>query len=302
MLNSDIELSNDEISEYECHEDHEKGVIVCSRVKKFVRRGVEYEINDDNQAEIINDMIRDLYLDSSRMSVQSKRRASILRFIAILSSLLVIICGVVIGALSILDGNKAAVYAAGILGGLITAIETAKSLFSVENRSFNLKEASIILREVARELRLLEVWDLPLDEKIRRLNDLYDRVDKIDLSIFSNTFNRGSSKTKSKQPESQTLAVQPDRGKPGRLATKSTDDPHKRTTKNFERSYQSQSNQLQSNQSQSDQSQSDQSQSDQSQSNHELSYNDRLDYDDPRDPIGLRRQGVSELDRAETNV
>lgn len=160
--------------------------------KTLKRRGNTYEITDDDDG-VLDTMIDDLYIEALSLSSAATARAGVLKFLTVSASIFMIIAGAIIGVLT-LESHKdnVSICIASILGFSITAIQTALSTFSIERRSVLLKQISLKLREIARELKTLEASEINPGDKMKRVQMLYDKVDKLDLGMFDHTITTNS--------------------------------------------------------------------------------------------------------------
>lgn len=171
-------------------------------IRKIQRRGNTYHVRDqahelgmfgDDPTDI---MINDLYEDALKLSATANRKASIFKSIYILATFFVTIAGALIGVLSLESTDreklKAPVIIAAALGFIITAVQTLMSTFSIEKRSVLLKDVSFKLREVSRKIKELGDSEISDNEKRKRLEEFYTRVNELDVSIFDHNISSTS--------------------------------------------------------------------------------------------------------------
>jgi len=169
-------------------------------VRPIQRRGNTYMIRDslpseDDPVEIdgTDRMIEDLYTETIHMSSAASKKASIFKVLYILANIVFIVGGVLVGVLTI-QGYETEItkYCAAILGFSIAAIQTLMSTFSIEKRGVLLKDVSIKLRKISRQIRSLRNAEMSSKDKLRRLEEYYTEVDDFDLSIFDNSVTSAS--------------------------------------------------------------------------------------------------------------
>lgn len=163
-------------------------------IRRIQRRGIVYVVKDQlPEHELFDQMSEDLYVESIQLSLLANRRARIFKFFQVIGTIYLIICGTVIGVLT-LEGYSGSVtlYIAAILGFSITAIQTLLSTFAFEKRSVLLKYISNKLRKVSREIKMVQSADVKYKKKMSKLEDLYSEVDDLDISMFDSNITSGS--------------------------------------------------------------------------------------------------------------
>lgn len=169
-------------------------------IQTIQRRGNKYMVKeslpseeDSAEANGMDKMITDLYLEAMKLSSSASKRANLFRIIYILSTIIVTIAGVVIGVLT-LQGlqTDATKYCAAVLGFSVTCVQTLLSTFSIERRGVLLKDTSNKLRRISRQIKTLQSADMKVKDKRRKLEDFYAEVDEMDLNIFDNNITTSS--------------------------------------------------------------------------------------------------------------
>lgn len=163
-------------------------------IKTIQRRGNTYMIRDslpseDDPSETneADQMIRDLYVDSIKLSSNAGRRAGVFKMLYVLSSFLIIIGGAVTAILSIGDD-----YIVAVIGCVIAAIQAFLTTFAIERRGVLLRDISNKLRKVSRQVRSLQVSEMKPRDKMKKLEEYYTEVDELDLSMFDNKITTAS--------------------------------------------------------------------------------------------------------------
>jgi len=177
---------------------------VAGTIKTIQRRGNTYMIwdlpasDDFDEDEIVEtdvteQMIDDLYNDTMNLSTLANNKATLYKYIYVISTLFVIIAGAVIGVLSSQDviGNESSSSSAtkiviSVFGFVITGIGTCMTTFSIEKRGVLLKDVSNKLRKVSRQIKTLQYSEMKPKDKILKLEEFYAEVDDMDLSIYDN--------------------------------------------------------------------------------------------------------------------
>lgn len=169
----------------------------ADNIRKIQRRGVVYVIKDQlPENELFEQMSDDLYVECIQLAMVANRRAKIFKTIQIIAAIYLIICGTVIGVLT-LEGYSGSVtiYIAAILGFSISAVQTIISTFGFERRSVLLKYISHKLRKISREIKTIQSSDVKNKRKMVKLEELYSEVDDLDLSMFDSNIVSGSIKS-----------------------------------------------------------------------------------------------------------
>lgn len=229
-----------------------------TRLKTIRRRGVEYRvptprqistIHDDSDDEELDNMMEDLYHDSLRLSTSASRTSSILKCLYILSTFFTIIAGVGVGILTLFGGGQTScsntnitngiaatgtqysipIIIAACLGFLISAVESLVSVFSIQKRGVLLRDISNRLRKTSRQIKMLQHSDMTTSEKFKSIENLYAKIDELDLNIFDNTITM-SAISKDSNPISDN--EKSDKRKPPKT-NRSDDYSAKRTPKLF---------------------------------------------------------------------
>ena len=164
-------------------------------MRTIQRRGNTYMIKDSLPSEedpIESDstgrMIEDLYTEALQMSSAANRTAGIFKLLYVLSNVFLITAGLIIGILT-LQGYETEItkYVAAVFAFTVSATQVRMSTFSIEKRGVLLKDISLKLRKVSRQIKALQSSDLKPKDKIRKLEDYYTEVDELDLAIFDHT-------------------------------------------------------------------------------------------------------------------
>lgn len=164
-----------------------------NHLRTVERRGNTYTIrdslpSDDDSSDTgngINKMINDLYKESMHMSISASRKAGLFKFVNIIISLAIIICGAIVGIETFnICTSDTARFLVSTMGFLITAMQTISTTFSFEKRGVLLRDVSNKLRKISRDVKTLESINMPIRNKMRKLDKLYAEVDQLDISIF----------------------------------------------------------------------------------------------------------------------
>jgi hypothetical protein len=186
----------------------------------FRRNGNTYVINNSKSSEDVDDIhtvIDNLYDEIIYMAWWSDLRADIYNIIDILSAIFIIIAGSVVGVLGITNTSNtsntsnssnvktssidASMVVVIVLGFSVTTLKSLVSVFNVKKRSFLLKEVTIKLRKISRDVKGLKNIDLTNVELLRRIDEFYTDIDELDMTIFSN----GNVQSKPKSDKSDTV-------------------------------------------------------------------------------------------------
>lgn len=185
----------------------------------FRRNGNTYVINNTKSSEDVDDIhvvIDNLYDEIIYMAWWSDLRADIYNIIDILSAIFIIIAGSVVGVLGITNNTSntsnssnvtktssidASMVVVIVLGFSVTTLKSLVSVFNVKKRSFLLKEVTIKLRKISRDVKGLKNIELTNVELLRRIDEFYTDIDELDMTIFSN----GNVQSKPKSDKSDTV-------------------------------------------------------------------------------------------------
>lgn len=166
-----------------------------SYIRTIQRRGGTYMIreslpseDDPVETDGADRMVEDLYSETIRMSSAANRKATIFKVLYVLATIIFIVGGVVTGILAI-QGYETRItkYCIAVIGFVIAGIQTLMMTFSVEKRGVLLKDVSIKLRKISRQVRALRNSELSPKDKFRRLEEYYAEVDEFDLSMYDNS-------------------------------------------------------------------------------------------------------------------
>ncbi len=185
-------------------------------IRSIQRRGNTYMIREElpfDDDPIQNDgadrMIEDLYNETIKMSVDSVRKAKFFKVLYIFATIIFIVGGAAVGTLSVQEfETEITRYAVATIGFIIAAVQSAMIAFSIEKRGVLLKDISIKLRKMSRDLRSLRNSDLKSKEKIKQLEEYYAEVDDYDLNMFDNSV---ISNIKKPKQEYENLRIDSDR-------------------------------------------------------------------------------------------
>lgn len=166
-------------------------------IRPIQRRGNTYMVRDELPADDDDDLVKtdgtdtmaeDLYTETIRLSSAASRKATIFKVLYIMASILFVVGGTSVGILSI-QGFETEItkYCVAIIGFIIAGIQTLMMTFSIEKRGVLLKDVSIKLRKVSRNVRALRNSDLKPKDKMKKLEEYYAEVDEYDLNIFDNS-------------------------------------------------------------------------------------------------------------------
>ena len=186
-----------------------------ARRPTFRQKGNTYVIkntnsNQDNQDnEDIYHVIDDLYEDVISQSKMAEFQANMYKLLNVFASIFIVIAGSISGILAIntntinsisntttVNDNSGTIWVISILGFSITVIKTLLVLFTIEKRSILLKESSIKLRKLSREIKNLKNQNLTNIELFQRIDMIHTEIDELDIHVFKND-NSQPSKTQS---------------------------------------------------------------------------------------------------------
>jgi hypothetical protein len=194
--------------------------------RTFRRKGNTYVIKNSGSNEDVEDIyhvIDELYAETNSMAIWADWKANIYKFIFIFSSIYIIVAGAVVGVLGI--GNRVVSnisnsttieeysptnIAVIVLGFSITVLKSLLDVFTIQKRSFLLKQSGIKLRKIARDVKSLKNLQLSNLELFRRIDEFYMEIDELDIKMFNNedltTKKEGAVNT---TPSQSTLTTQP---------------------------------------------------------------------------------------------
>jgi hypothetical protein len=139
-----------------------------------------------DKTEDVNNMIEDLYLEAINKSLEAKRKASLYKLFYIFATWVVVSIGVTVSILSLgFDGTGVST-AIAILALLSSGITTILREFDIAKRGVLFKDISKKLRKIARQLKLLKQSEQKSKHKLIKLEEYYDEVDELDMSMFDN--------------------------------------------------------------------------------------------------------------------
>lgn len=182
-----------------------------TRLKTISRRGNTYNIQsprepepsvylaDADDDEFIK-MASDLHLDVLAASEAANKKANVFSGFSLFCTFMVIVGGLVVGFLGFFNyqaivitnstdttAKEAITITIGSIGLLIATLQGLETGFSLHKRSVTLKQAHNRLRKLARQIKDLERSDLKLDDKFKRLDQFYDKLDELEMVMFDNS-------------------------------------------------------------------------------------------------------------------
>lgn len=172
-----------------------------------------YIINNDGSNEDVEDIhnvINDMYYETMATATGANIKAAFCKFFHIFGTIFIIICSSVTGALSAISNNLIMnnynttnnnikegtniFIVITVLSFSITVIKTLLSIFNVEQRSVILKEISIGLQKIARDIKNLKTLNLPADEICKRIDEYHTQIDDLSINMFGTNINKTSLK------------------------------------------------------------------------------------------------------------
>lgn len=171
-----------------------------------------YVINNDGSDEDVADIhnvVNDMYYETMATATGANLKASFCKFCHIFGTIFIIICSSVTGALSAISNNFVnnnhnitsdvqegtdIFIVITVLSFSITVIKTLLSIFNVEQRSVILKEISIGLQKIARDIKNLKTLNLPADEIFKRIDAYHTQIDDLNINMFGTSINNTSLK------------------------------------------------------------------------------------------------------------
>lgn len=170
--------------------------------RTFRRRGNTYVVKNTQSNEDVQDIytiVDDLYEETKKMAWWADMKANIYKIMYVLCSIYIIVAGAVVGVLGINNrvvsnlSNTTTIQdfsptnvAIIVLGFSITTFKSLLDVFTIQKRSIILKDASIKLRKIARDVNCLKTLDLTNAELLRRIEAFYTEVDGLDIIMFNN--------------------------------------------------------------------------------------------------------------------
>lgn len=135
-------------------------------------------------------VIDDLYEEARRIGAAANKKATIFKFLTIGTEISIIILGLMIAIFSLNDcqiGSESTSYTVGVLGAIVSAIGAARSTFDYSKRGFLFKTINQQASGTAHKLMVLRNCsnDLTTRQIQNKINIYYDRLAKLDLSMYS---------------------------------------------------------------------------------------------------------------------
>jgi hypothetical protein len=165
-------------------------------------KGNTYVIKNSDSNEDVEDIyhvIDELYTETNYMAIWADWKANIYKFIFIGCSIYIIVAGAAVGVLGtgnrIISGvsNSTNIQdysptniAVIVLGFSITILKSLLDVFTIQKRSFLLKQSGIKLRKIARDVKSLKNLQLSNLELFRRIDEFYMEIDELDIRMFNN--------------------------------------------------------------------------------------------------------------------
>lgn len=187
-----------------------KDIPMTSSRTTFRRNGTTYVIKNDGSDEDVADIhgiIDDMYYDTMSTARGADIKAAICKFLHIFGSIFIIICSCVTGALGAVsnyniknnstmtsteDQNIFIVIT--VLSFSITGAKSLLSMFNIEQRSVVLKEISVGLRKIAREVKNLKTQQLTVEETFKLIDEYHTQIDDLSINMFGTNVNNSSLK------------------------------------------------------------------------------------------------------------
>jgi hypothetical protein len=189
-----------------------KNVPITSSRLTFRTKANKYVINNngsDEDVQDIHNMINDIYYETMSTASSASWKAYFCKSFHIFGTIFIIICSSVTGALSAISNNLMSNYnmtsdikqetnifiVITVLSFSITVVKTLLSIFNVEQRGVILKEISVGLQKIARDIKNLKSLNLSADETIKRIDAYHTQIDDLSINMFGTSINKSSLKT-----------------------------------------------------------------------------------------------------------
>ncbi len=156
-----------------------------------------YKINNnidktDEDLDTESRMIDEFYTDLQRRASCASTQAYLYKIFTIMATIFITLSGSIIGLLNLIpfnNSNTTSTYSASnitnvVLGFAITIIKSLLSVFFLEKRAYQLKDASNKLRKYAREIKMLKIHNLPANQLLAKLEEIQTKTDELDLTLF----------------------------------------------------------------------------------------------------------------------
>lgn len=170
--------------------------------RTFRRKGNTYVVKNTQSNEDVQDIytiVDDLYDETKKMAWWADMKANIYKIMYVLCSIYIIVAGAVVGVLGINNrvvsniNNSTVIQdfsptniAIIVLGFSITTFKSLLDVFTIQKRSILLKDSSIKLRKIARDVNSLKTLNLSNTELLRHIDMFYTQVDGLDIMMFNN--------------------------------------------------------------------------------------------------------------------
>jgi hypothetical protein len=160
------------------------------------------ESNED--VEDIFSVIDNMYDNTVLKSNNANYKAFFYKLCHVFSSIFIVIVGSIIGALgasnsnnsniicinnTITDTQQPFIYAITIMGFAITAIKSLATLFNIEQRSIMMKQISIRLRRISREIKMLKTIHMTPEEYCKKMEEYNILIDELEINMFGEITN-----------------------------------------------------------------------------------------------------------------
>jgi hypothetical protein len=140
------------------------------------------DINEHTKNNSPTDPVKSLINDCNVKSVKSQSRAQIFKIINILSSIFIIIGGIVVTISGLFEGG----YYLQIIGGImISGLKIFITAFSLEKKGLLYKILSLKFRQLSRKLKNLKYIKASEMDIQNTLNKAYQEFDELDLTFFA---------------------------------------------------------------------------------------------------------------------
>jgi hypothetical protein len=169
----------------------------------FKRKGHTYIINNTGSNEDLQEtyeVIDGMYDEAVSMARCADLKAYFCKMSYIFSSIFIGSLSasnytfIISNSSNCVNMSPGVLYTLAVLGFLITIVKTLISIFNIEQRGVILKEISIKLRKVARNIKKLKTLQIPIDLLYNKIDQLQTDMDELDISLFGDVNSNITSK------------------------------------------------------------------------------------------------------------
>lgn len=149
------------------------------------------KLQNQIQRSVVITSIDNLANDSSRQAKKLRHKANFYKALSIVSTVLIIILGIVIGVVSLGYGGSTSSSCGStqavpsVLGFSIAGLKSFMSLLKSDKKAKKLKESSIEVKNISRKLIKLRNSCCTTADLARKLEQYQKRLDQTEISTFS---------------------------------------------------------------------------------------------------------------------